>query len=124
MTGSEERLRGLLLRLGAVLALGLGYAWGMSRLGTGLPCPFHRVTGLLCPGCGVSRLCLALLRGDWAGAWAANPAICLLLPPGAALLAWRGRGCVKGLPPARWEERAWVAMAVLLLAFGVLRNVL
>ena len=122
MTGSEERLRRLLLGLGAVLVTGLGYAWAVRRLGVGLPCPFRRVTGLLCPGCGVSRMCLALLEGDWPGAWAANPALCLLLLPGTVLLAWRGRGYGKGFPPARWEERTWLVMAAVLLAFGVLRN--
>ena len=122
MAASEARLRRLLAWLTALLLLGLGYAWAMARLGVGLPCPFYRLTGLLCPGCGVSRLCIALLRGDWAGAWAANPALCLALPPVAVLLAWRGIGYVKGRGPARWEDRAWLTRAILLVIFGVVRN--
>ena len=49
-------------------------------VGRGLYCPFWKFTGLLCPGCGVTRMCLALLRLDLAGAWRANPALLLALP--------------------------------------------
>jgi len=31
----------------------------------GWTCPFLRATGLPCPGCGLSRGCAALLRGQW-----------------------------------------------------------
>lgn len=120
--GCKARLYHLLALLTALLALGLGYAGLVNWLGFGLPCPFRTLTGFLCPGCGVSRLCLALLRGDLAGAWAANPALCLALPPVAALLVWRGVGYVKGRGPARWENRVWLTLAVLLVIFGVVRN--
>ena len=76
----RRRLFRVLRGLGIVLLLGLGYAlWG-SVTGLWLPCPFHALTGLECPGCGVTRMCLALLRLDFAGAWAANPGLLLLSP--------------------------------------------
>ena len=34
-----------------------------------LGCPILRLTGVPCPGCGMTRACLAVLRGDFAQAF-------------------------------------------------------
>ncbi len=76
--------------LGAPLVLSLGR----------LPlCGFRHLTGLPCPLCGGTRLCAALAQGDWAAAWAANPALLLML----GLLA---------LQTAQWAMEAWTARPV------------
>lgn len=126
MMDRQLRLRRLLGGSGALLAAGLAYAlWGI-RTGLVLPCPFRLITGLLCPGCGVTRLCLALLRGDLAGAWQADPALLLLLPA-LVLLAIRlsVRYVREGeAMPQGWERvLVWVLLA-LLLAWGVVRNLI
>ena len=38
-------------------------------------CILSIVTGLPCPGCGMSRALTLLLKGDFAGAWNMNPGI-------------------------------------------------
>ncbi|HEY4330784.1 MAG TPA: DUF2752 domain-containing protein [Phycisphaerae bacterium] len=35
-----------------------------SSFGVGLPCAFHKMTGMPCPGCGLTRSVLALLHGN------------------------------------------------------------
>lgn len=45
-----------------------------------LPCPFHSITGLYCPGCGSQRAIHLLLHGDIAGAFRFNPLMVLTLP--------------------------------------------
>ncbi len=113
------------LLLGAgLLLIGILYALLCSRLGFGIPCPFHLVTGLQCPGCGVSRMCLAILHLDFSGAWQANPAVFALLPLGLAVAAdlvqryiRQGVICPKG-----WSKVALWGMIAILVIFGICRN--
>lgn len=41
--------------------------------GHSVPCVFYSLTGLKCPGCGITHMMLALLALDWKAAYAANP---------------------------------------------------
>lgn len=122
----RQRLRRLCALLALGLAVGLGYALWVQLTHLSIPCPFHAITGFQCPGCGVSRLCLALLRLDVAGAWQANPVLLALLPLLAALLGYRAVVYVRRghAPTARWETLVWSGMAVVLLIWGIVRNIL
>lgn len=96
----------------------------LSALGMGIPCLFHQITGLYCPGCGATRMALALLRLDFAAAFRYNGALCLILPFLGAVLAVSG---LRYLRTGQWTltgrqtAAVWV-MAAALVIFGILRN--
>lgn len=121
----RQRLRRLCAAVVAVGALGLGYALWVHLTHLSVPCPFHAITGLLCPGCGVTRLCLALLRLDVAAAWQANPVLLALLPLLGGLLGYRAVVYVRRghVPTQRWETLVWSGVAVVLLIWGIVRNI-
>lgn len=86
-------------------------------------CTFHRLTGLNCPGCGMTRALYALLHGEVRTALRDNA----LLVIGMGVFAVRGlwlaiqqfRGHLTGvLFPARW---LW-PLLVIGVVFAVLRN--
>ena len=117
-----------------VLALGLGTGFLLAFLlyqsgptASWLPgCLFHRITGLDCAGCGMTRAAHAALHGRWSEAFRYNPLGMILLPAamvgiGLELIGWL---CGKPLPlrfriGGRW---AW-GVAGVLIAFWVLRNI-
>ncbi|MBP3412591.1 MAG: DUF2752 domain-containing protein [Oscillospiraceae bacterium] len=91
--------------------------------GWGIPCIFHELTGLCCPGCGISRFFLCLLRLDLLGALSQNLAVAILLP------LWLTVGLIEFLwnPPAlnrgsRLNRILLTGSLILLLIFGLLRN--
>ncbi len=80
----------------------------------------------MCPGCGVSRMCLSLLRGDIAGAFEANCAILILLPGGLVFALYRAVQYVKKgrTPLPRGAEYALYAISAALVIFGIVRNLI
>ena len=63
----ERRLGVAMLGGGLLFFIIAGLGWNL------MPCPFLQVTGLPCPGCGMTRSCLALLRWDFPEVWRMNP---------------------------------------------------
>lgn len=85
---------------------------------------FNTFTGLLCPGCGVSRMFLALLRFDFAEAFSWNPVVFLSLPILAYLI---GRIIYRYIvfddsKINRFERVLTWTILICLLFFGIWRN--
>jgi len=119
------RLICLIILLLAVLAAGGIYYLALTRTGFAFRCIFHEITGLLCPGCGVTRMCLSLIHGDFAGAFAANPALLALSPVltvcfGACAVRYVRTGSKR---PPRWVEYIMWFCIVVLMIFCVARNI-
>ena len=111
------RKRSMLYQTGAgLLCAGLLYGFVLIPLGVRIPCLFYRFTGLRCPGCGVTDLCLALLHGHFApgynwGLVLASPALVWLL-----VRLWKNGDCGKA------EKAVSAALLAFLLIWGVVRN--
>lgn len=122
----KKRLFRLIVICAAFLAGGCAYAIFVRSTGLAIPCLFYRLTGLKCPGCGITRMALCLMRLDFAGAWRQNPAILCLLPVGAAVAADMAARYVRSgvRVPHKWANFAIWGMIVVLVVFGVMRNLL
>ena len=120
----KNRLRQLAKPVAAVLLVGTAYFIFIQITGWALPCPIRLVTGRYCPGCGSSRMMLALLRFDFEEAFRANRLLFFLLP---LVLVY---GLVKGIHYIRTgevkqtlpEQIAVLLVCVATVVFWVMRN--
>jgi hypothetical protein len=71
---------------------------GLSCIHCGMPCGFHAMTGLPCPGCGLTRSVMALFQGHVTDSF-------LLHPFGPPLLAALIVALVAGVLPAPARHR-------------------
>lgn len=110
----------------AILVGGCAYALFCRRTGWGIPCPFHAVTGLNCPGCGVSRMLLSLLRLDFRAAFRHNAVLLCMLPLLLALIGfWIYRYIRFGTRSFGKRLQALeLILVVILVVWGVVRNVI
>lgn len=85
-------------------------------------CPVLALTGYLCPTCGGLRTVHDLTRLDLGGAWAMNPLLTIALPlVGVVLLGWWWRAW-RNLPAIQPPAWSLLAGGVIVLGFGILRN--
>ena len=87
-------------------------------------CPFHKLTGLSCPGCGCLRAVHQLTHGNLTAAFRLNQVLVLALP----FLAWAlarqiGRELTgKTLPPVSIRPSWGWLLLEMAVAFTILRN--
>lgn len=113
---------GILALTGAAFLL---YQRGPNGIAWLPGCSFHRLTGLNCPGCGMTRAAHATLHGQLGEAFRFNPVGMILLPlagvgVGIELLGW-----IRGKPlPFRLKVGAAGAWAIvwIVAGFWIFRN--
>ena len=83
------------------------------------------MTGLKCPGCGITHLLLALARGRIKEAFLSNPAVFLILPVLGTIMGRAGIRYVRtgAFTLRHAEENVLIGMAILLVIFGIVRNI-
>lgn len=107
----------------AVAVVAAAAWWAAASAGVYPQCLWHRLTGWLCPGCGLQRAFHAASHGRWLEAWHCNQA---LLPLAAVMLAalaaqlWPRR--LGGLARVLESAPFLLALLVLLVAWSVARN--
>lgn len=120
----KARLKKLLMNILLLGMAGLLYGIFVSYTGLAIPCLFRKVTGLLCPGCGVTGMCVALLHLNWKGAFFCHPVLFVLLLPLTAVFICSAAGYVQNGRSrfARWQNLILYVSVAALVIFGVVRN--
>ena len=98
---------------------GVLYAVVILTTGFAIPCPIRKITGWLCPGCGITTLFICLIKFDIKGAFFANPFLFVTMPFLIFELVY------SLIPEHRKNKKNNISLliyAVLFILWGVLRN--
>ena len=109
----------------AVTALALSFCFHAGGLPEVPVCPFYALTGLPCPGCGLTRAFCCISHGELGHAWHLNPfgflfyAFCIVLAVWPFLrrrTAWEQR-----LSRSRWSRVLPIALVAAMWSYGLWR---
>ena len=98
----------------------------LFKFGIVIPCVFYELTGLSCPGCGVTRMMFSLLKLDFYQAFRYNNLIFLFIP---FILVYVIDFIIKKLNNKsdylyqKTSDKVWIILLVITLLFGVFRNI-
>ena len=124
MTDQKKRLKSTLIKYGVIFGIALAYLIFVLCTGLGIPCVFHAITKLECPGCGVTRMLISIVKLDFVSAFWYNP---FLFVTGPFLIAYLIACEVKFIKQGnrnmgKWQIFMYVELALALL-YGILRNI-
>lgn len=122
----KKRLRKLIKVCVLVFAAGLLYALLFSEFNIKIPCIFNSITGLLCPACGISRMCVSILKGNYYEAFNYNKLIFLLIPLFFFwFIKWSADYVKKGrITHGKIEKLIIILVVGVLIVFGIVRNLI
>lgn len=105
------------------LALGIGYALLVRYTSFCIPCFFKTITGLRCPGCGITHVFLRLMNFDFYGAFVENRFVFATSP----IIVWiliLNLSPKKEIRTASFTRGLTLFYACSLIVWGVVRNLL
>lgn len=109
----------------SLLLIGLSYGIFVRKTGFAIPCIFYRITGLQCPGCGVTRMCLALMRLDFVAAYHYNKLLFIISPVIVFIIAQQIYRYIRfnDAKTPKAQTVILILLIVLLVIWGILRNI-
>lgn len=76
----SKRKKGVALVAALFIICGTAYGILVSVVHFGIPCIFHEITGLKCPGCGITGGIVRIMHFDFYGAFQSNAFLFLIIP--------------------------------------------
>ena len=107
------------LTIGLLLFLLVIYKVINYYTGFGIPCPIYTITGLYCPGCGITRMFFSILTLDFYQAFRYNPAVFILLI--IAIIYWIIKLFFK--KDLKVPDYVYYILLVIFIVYGILRNI-
>ena len=95
-------------------------------MGIYIPCPIHLITGLHCPGCGITRCIVSILELDFYKAFRYNPLIFILLPFLCSYVIYKLYIWIldrKDNVTNKLKGYPMYILIIILIGYGILRNI-
>lgn len=120
----KKRLAAEISLISVIFAAGLVYFFVVTLTPLKIPCFFHELTGYMCPGCGVTRMIISMVKLDFYSAFGYNKALFVTMPIILYLVfSVERKYVITGKRYLeKWERYLAYGEIAVLVIFGIVRN--
>ena len=120
-----ERIKNLALKAVWPIGIGVLYLIWVRITNLRVPCAYYLITDKYCPGCGITRMIVALSKLDFEAAFHSNALALIFLPFFCVILLQKA---VQYIRSGKCEDTLWMKILyiiafVLMVIFWILRNI-
>jgi hypothetical protein len=121
----KQRIRKITHDLIVILIFGVCYLCFFIKTGVGIPCVINKLTGIKCPGCGMTHAIVELVNGNIKGAMEYNALVLNVFPALCLYLIYRCVRYIKGNDEKFyiWEYILLIVFCVAVVGYGLIRNI-
>ncbi len=123
-THNHSKLQKTALTGCGLFVIAVAYYLWYEITGFAIPCLIHSFFHVYCPGCGVTRMLLAIVSLNFYEAFRYNPLLFLLLPVAIMLFGNYLYTTYKNQTPLyqKLPNSFWITLIIILIIYGVMRN--
>ena len=119
---NKEKLKKSKKILFITLLLSFIYLYLNKRFSFYIPCFFHKITHLYCPGCGLTRMILSILKLDFYQAFRYNPLLFIILP---FIIIYELIYYTNWIQDKNFiiSKKIWYTLLIITIVYTILRNI-
>lgn len=106
-----------------VILLCTSFFFLYTKINIFIPCIFHELTGLYCPGCGITRCLVSIIKLDFMQAFRYNMLVFILLPIFIFIGIKKYYCWLLNKQCFLFSNRFYITLAIITILFGILRNI-
>ena len=106
-----------------VILLCTSFFFLYTKINILIPCVFYELTGLYCPGCGITRCLIAIIKLEFVQAFRYNMLAFILLPLFIFIAIKKYYCWILNKQCSLFSNRFYIVLAIITVLFGILRNI-
>ena len=120
----KKRIKKVIFIISILTICLFGYYFLNKYFKFSIPCLFNKLTGYLCPGCGITRSLFSIIEGKFKQAFHYNALIFILLFPFGLYTILNIIKYIKGDPYLKVPPVIVNTLLIITILFGIIRNIL
>lgn len=119
---NKEKLKKSKKIIFITLLLFIIYLYLNKRFSFYIPCIFHKITHLYCPGCGITRMILSILKLNFYQAFRYNPLMFIMIP---FIMTYEIIYYINWIHDKNYtiSKKIWYILLIITIIYTILRNI-